>query len=253
MQINRASVKLKAQELIRTSRPRVISAGLLVLLLSILIGTLSNHIMLGNVAQEDILRLAEYYENGNFESAALIAESMGPSPMGAVIQFALQVVSVIVDAGFIIFLLNTIRNAGACLGNLLDGFGMFFKIIWLSILQSIFVSLWTMLFIIPGFIAMYRYRMAMYILIDDPTKSALTCIRESKAMMHNHKAELFVFDLSFIGWALLASIPYLGYLVQVWSFPYMQMSYALYYDALKNQPFYTFGQNTPPWENGPVS
>ena len=67
-----------------------------------------------------------------------------------------KVLRSIVGAGFILFLLNTIRSTGACLGNLLDGFGFFFKILLLTVLEYIFVTLWSLLFIFPGFIAAYR-------------------------------------------------------------------------------------------------
>ncbi|MBR7127386.1 MAG: DUF975 family protein, partial [Lentisphaeria bacterium] len=71
-----------------------------------------------------------------------------------------------------------------------------------------------------------------YILVDDPTKSAMQCLRESKALMRGHKWELFKLQFSFFGWALLASLPTVGYAVQVWTIPYTSMSYALYYEKL---------------------
>ena len=154
-------------------------------------------------------------------------------------------------AGFILFLLNTIRNTGACFGNLLDGFGFFFKIILLSILEYIFITLWSLLFIFPGFIAAYRYSMAIYLLVDDPSRSPLECIRLSKEMMKGHKWELFVLDLSFIGWDILAMLPVVGYAVQIWTVPYISMTKALYYENLSGRDIYAAqsgGSVPPPWE-----
>ena len=255
MQINRQSIKKKSQELIKLSSPKTIYAGLIMLALSIIMGLLSGRIIGINLSQAELVQYMQYVEDGNFEYAARILDSFEPSVLAYLIDFALQIVYWILSAGFIIFLLNVIRNTGACMGNILDGFGIFFKLFLLNILESIFIFLWSLLFVIPGFIAAYRYRMAVYILIDNPQMSALECIRESKKMMKNHKAELFVFDLSFFGWYLLQAIPYIGYVVQVWTIPYINMSYALYYVALKDMPIdaqyteiHSSRSENPPWE-----
>jgi uncharacterized membrane protein len=113
-------------------------------------------------------------------------------------------------------------------GELFDGFGMFFKFLWLNILIGIFTFLWSLLFVIPGIVASYRYRMAIYIMIDNPEFSAMECIRRSKAMMAGRKWELFVLDLSFIGWGLLTAIPFVSLYVS----PYIEITVANYYNAL---------------------
>ena len=111
----------------------------------------------------------------------------------------------------------------------MDGFQHFLKIIGLNIVSGIFVFLWSLLFVIPGIVASYRYRQALYLLLDHPEMGIMECIRESKRLMRGHKAELFVLDLSFIGWALLAIIPF----VSVYTLPYAESAYALYYDHLR--------------------
>ena len=94
-----------------------------------------------------------------------------------------------------------------------------------------------MLLLFPGVIAYYRYSQAIYILVDDPTKSPMQCIRESKAMMAGHKGELFALDLSFLGWYLLSLIPMFGYAV-VWTVPYIGMTKTLYFEALQRRGLY---------------
>ena len=110
--------------------------------------------------------------------------------------------------------------------------GMFFRIIWLDILQTVFITLWSSLFIVPGIIAAYRYRLALYLLAGSSEMSAMDCIRESKRIMSGNKGAAFVLDLSFIGWWILAGIPIVGLFVRVWVVPYTQMTYALYYTTL---------------------
>lgn len=106
------------------------------------------------------------------------------------------------------FTINIIIARKAKAGTIFSGFDNIFRAILLHILQSIFISLWTMLFVIPGIIAAYRYSMSYYILVDDPKKSAMQCIKESSMMMRGNKWKLFCLQLTYMGWMILAYIPF---------------------------------------------
>lgn len=235
MFINRIDLKNRAKLLIRDAKPKIIVAGLFVVLLNLVVSFLSNRLV--GLSSAEMERMMKLISDGSSFDAFMYWSSL-TTPVEKLIDIALDIVLQIVSFGFVIFLLNTIRGLGAVYGNLLDGFGMFWRIIVLSILESIFVFLWTLLFIVPGIIAEYRYRMAIYLLIDHPEMSPMDCIRESKRMMKGHKAELFVLDLSFIGWYLLMAIPaaispYLVYAVLIWVTPYTSTVYAIYYEELR--------------------
>ena len=92
---------------------------------------------------------------------------------------------------------------------------------------------WFLLFIIPGIIKAYAYAMTYYISYDNPELSAEECINRSMKMMYGHKLDLFLLDLSFIGWILL-SILTLG-VGMLWVTPYMYTSRAKFYEELKMQ------------------
>lgn len=232
MPLNRAALKQKAKETIRTSQPSAITVGVVVLLLSIIINMLSARLMGLNISQSEITNYMTHFSQGNYDAALQYVDRMQPPGGAHAIDLLLTIIRSVLEAGFIIFLLNTIRSTQPCFGNLMDGFGFFFKIILLNILTAVFIVLWSMLLFIPGIIAAYSYSQAIYILVDDPSKSAMQCLRESKAMMRGHKMELFRLNLSFLGWYLLASLPTMGYAVQVWTLPYTSMTYALYYEQL---------------------
>ena len=232
MTLDRRALKLRAKETIRTSKPSVITAGLIFLLLGIILNMLSARLMGLNISQSEINSYMNYFMDGNYEAALSMVNRMKPSGGAQLIDLLLTVLRSIVQAGFIIFLLNTIRAAEPCMGNLLDGFGFFWKIILLNFFMALFIMLWSLLLFVPGIIAAYRYSQAVYILVDDPGKSPLQCLRESSQMMRGHKMELFKLQMSFFGWYLLAAMPTMGYAVQVWSLPYMSMTYALYYERL---------------------
>ena len=109
--------------------------------------------------------------------------------------------------GLAVFFLSFLRKRDINFSYVLSGFEYYFKAIGLFIVVSIFTALWSMLFLIPGIIAMYKYSMAFYILADNPEKGIMQCINESKEMMMGNKGKLFSLEISFIGWAILATIP----------------------------------------------
>ena len=73
-------------------------------------------------------------------------------------------------------------------------------------LKGLFNSLWYLLFIIPGIVKSYSYRLVPYILADNPNIGAANAIRLSNDMTYGHKFDMFVLDLSFIGWYLLGML-----------------------------------------------
>lgn len=109
--------------------------------------------------------------------------------------------------GLSIFALGVFRGADIHVSDILLGFEKFGKALGLCLFQTLFISLWTMLLVVPGIIAAIRYSQAFFILADDSSKGIRQCMNESKAMMRGNKTKYFCLGLSFIGWSLLSSIP----------------------------------------------
>ena len=101
-------------------------------------------------------------------------------------------------------------------------------------LKDIFLALWTCLFIIPGVVKCYSYRMVPYILADNPDIGAFEAISLSRKMMNGHKWNAFVLDLSFIGWHILGILT-LGILEIFYVAPYFYSTDAELYQTLKAQ------------------
>ena len=222
MTLNRAALKANAKIDIKQTKPNVILVTLVYVLIIYVLELLSAKLS-GEILQLKMLLTAAY--NGE---TSFILPQIEITPAASIIVLALGIMSTILGVGYSLFCLNAVRHRAPAYGNLFDPFGMFFRVLWLNILMSIFVALWSMLFFIPGIIAAYRYRMAVYILLDHPECSALECIRESKLLMQGHKAELFVLDLSFIGWSILCIIPF----VTLWVSPYMELTNVWFYVSL---------------------
>lgn len=76
------------------------------------------------------------------------------------------------------------------------------------LVKNIYIFLWTLLLIIPGIIKSYAYSMVPYILADNPNIGVNRAIELSNEMTRGHKLDMFVLDLSFIGWYILGMIPF---------------------------------------------
>jgi uncharacterized membrane protein len=124
------------------------------------------------------------------------------------------------------------QNVRPSVADTLKGLDLFGKSLWLAIITSFFTFLWSLLFIIPGIVKGYAYLMAPYILADNPSMTAREALKESVRITNGHKGDLFVLQLSFIGWVLLVPLT-LG-LIVIWLAPYANATLANYYIAMKN-------------------
>lgn len=104
----------------------------------------------------------------------------------------------------------------------------------IMLLRNIYISLWSLLFVIPGIIKSYEYRMIPYILAENPDIDRKTAFRFSKMMMDGQKWDTFVLDLSFIPWAMLSVIT-CGIVGVVYYMPYYNLTNAELYAELRNQ------------------
>lgn len=101
------------------------------------------------------------------------------------------------------------------------------------LLVNLFITLWTLLFIIPGIIKSLAYAMTPYILRDNPELGPNEARLKSIEMMRGHKWKLFGLELSFIGWILLATLSLgIGF---IWLSPYMATANAAFYCNLKEE------------------
>ena len=115
--------------------------------------------------------------------------------------------------------------------DLFKGFSLdFAQNFLIGLLTAIFVFLWSLLLIVPGIIKGYAYSMAYFIKADHPDYDWRACIKGSMEMMRGHKWELFVLDLSFIGWYIVGSLC-LG-IGTLWVVPYHLESRAVFYNQL---------------------
>ena len=158
---------------------------------------------------------------------------LGNFVTGIIPAIGVLLLSGIISVGVNSFMLKRIRtNAPFEVGNVLDGVrsGIVDNIL-LGIMISVFTFLWSLLLVIPGIVKAYSYSMATYIRVDHPEYTWKECIDASKKMTYGHKMELFILDLSFIGWYIVGALC-LG-VGTLWAQAYRQAAVALAYESLK--------------------
>jgi hypothetical protein len=101
----------------------------------------------------------------------------------------------------------------------------------LCLLKVIIITLGTLLFVILGLIFYYKYYFAQMIMADNPEMSSIDALKLSSKITKHHKGELFLLDLSFLNWGLIA-VCTLG-ISTIYSTPYYNTVRALYFQNFK--------------------
>lgn len=130
----------------------------------------------------------------------------------------LTIVSVFIGGamrlGYARFNLNLIDHKPAAFHDLFTYMNYKWKGFCMNFLTGLYITLWTLLLVIPGAVKSFSYAMTPFILAENPHMTANEAITESRELMDGHKWDLFCLYLSFIGWGLLASAPTLA--VVIW-------------------------------------
>lgn len=183
------------------------------------------------LAEDDNLgRLVEGMEKLSALPSSKIKISLGG--LGLVgLLLSILVFNPLIVGCYRFFLQNS--RGGAELNELGAGFkGDWGNVVLVMFLRELFLALWSLLFVIPGIIKLYSYRLVPYILKEHPEISGTQAITLSRRMMKGHKGDAFVLDLSFIGWMLLSALTF-GILHLFYVGPYVEATNAELYEAVK--------------------
>lgn len=128
--------------------------------------------------------------------------------------------------------LDGIENTST-MGALLCAFQMnYMNVVKTTLFRDIKIFLWSLLFVIPGIVKSYEYRMIDFILAEDPSLSTQDVFYKTKQMTTQQKGNIFVLDLSFILWYLLCGLTFgIGSLFLA---PYIEAVNAQLYCELKH-------------------
>ncbi len=109
--------------------------------------------------------------------------------------------------GYARFNLNLADGKNAAFSDLLSQKSRLWDGFCMKFLQGLYITLWSLLFLIPGIVKFYSYAMTPYIMAEHPTLTANEAITESRRIMDGNKWRLFCLNFSFLGWELLCLVP----------------------------------------------
>ncbi len=255
---DRFEAKMRAKESMRLCRPSPLLVALVYLLL-----TTGVSLLVGRLIFDPTAFILAYQEM-NYpikEILAVLMDNYIPQMVVAgLVSLVLEIYFIVMGFGYSSYALRLSRDEDPSYSNLFDGFLKFGRVLWLSILQGLFATLWALPFFAAALamlvwynvsefvlagalgvvtylvgavlmvIKMYSYRMAVYFMLDDPSCTARQAITRSKTIMVGEKWTLFVLDLSFLGWAFAAA--FTAGLLLIWLTPYMEVTEANFYNYL---------------------
>ena len=225
--LDRVQLKMEARAITKNARVSAYLFTLLYLAIGLVLDSLD---WLTSGSSDVIVYMETYMPEVDVSFYPTSPLSLPPVVSGF-ISIVTGLVAVVLSAGYILYAMSVRKGLETPYATMFDGFLFAGKIILLSIVQYIFIFLWSLLFIIPGIIAGYRYRFALYNLCENPEMGVMEALNMSKAQTRGHKWELFVLDLSWIGWNILCTLT-LG-ILSIWIAPYIQQTDIGYFQAIK--------------------
>lgn len=153
--------------------------------------------------------------------------------IGAIICVLVCLASVAYTLGVSWTLLKMTRGEAISVGDAFYGFSDFWTAVKAFFFLTLFTTLWSFLFIIPGFVKSFSYSMTWFILAENKGMPVLEAITRSRKMMDGRKMDLFLLVLSFIGWFLLTALT-LG-IAGLWVYPYCYSTLANFYQSVKEE------------------
>lgn len=162
-----------------------------------------------------------------------VMQDTDQTPVASLISLLISIILIPLGIGVMWFYLNLARGGLPKLEEIFfvyKDWKVSLKLIWVSIVQGIFVFLWSLLLLIPGIIKGLAYSQVFFLLKDHPEYSVLEAITESRKRMVGYKWKYFLLNLSFIGWGILCIISLgIGFL---WLIPYYSTTLAEFYDDI---------------------
>lgn len=117
--------------------------------------------------------------------------------------------------GYTAIILHIVRGEDAKFLEIFVECKRFLKGLGMTLVVDIYTLLWTLLLIVPGFVAAITYSMTFYIWVDNPDIGINEAISKSIQMTDGHKLDIFKLYLSFTGWIVLTLVPALA--IGFWS------------------------------------
>ena len=221
-----------ARDKLRGNWPGAVLAVLIVALLGGLDASMSISFSVGDWPWPEYLRLAgdwpwwEYFMQMGFLAPR--------TSIVTLISLAQLVVGGAVVLGWCSFNQKLVWESEASVQELFGRFSILLKALGLRIFMALFIFFWSLLLVVPGIIAAYRYALAPYLMAENPNMGVREAVDISKRTMAGRKGKLFCLHVSFIGWWFLSILTLgIGFLFLT---PYAKAAETAFYFAATGRP-----------------
>ncbi len=182
--------------------------------------------------------------DSDFSGSARSAVTVFVIVMIVLIMFVLMLLLMAISFAFKAFVLNPLavgcdrfflqnQSEISPLKYLSSGFDKNYKnVVKTMFFKDLYIYLWSLLFIVPGIIKRYEYRLIPYLLAENPDMTKDEAFEISHRLMDGQKWNAFVYDLSFAGWEILAAFT-CGILSVFYVNPYKTSADAALYEAIR--------------------
>ena len=113
-----------------------------------------------------------------------------------------------------------------------DGFRGFVENFLLGFMCTLQISLWSLLFVVPGIYVALSYALVFHVKKDHPEYAWRDCLDESESLMTGNRWRYLKLCLSFFGWTLVGTLAFAG-VGELWAVAYQQTSIAVFYEQVK--------------------
>ena len=129
-----------------------------------------------------------------------------------------------VEVGLIIYLVKFIKDQPHEFKEIFAPVNDYIRIFITSLHEALMIFVFLFLLIVPGIMKAYSYALVTMLLGDEKYKDLKSgeLLALSEKMMAGHRMDLFVLQISFIGWYLLA--PFTLGLLLIWLEPYSKVA-----------------------------
>ena len=226
--LDRIQLKREAKEIVRNARVSAYLVAFIYLALVTVLALIDTYVS-GTVVT-DLQELQVFYPEIRIPEFLLWATEI-PATVVIFVSILVALLTAVLGAGWALYHLGVRRGEEMECTTLFDGFSFVGKVILLNLAVSVSITLWTFVLVVPGIIASYRLRFAVYNLCENPEIGILEAMNMSTAQTRDYKMDLFVLDLTFVGWSLL-SVLTLG-ILSIWIDPYIAQTNIGYFQQLK--------------------
>ncbi|MDE6880416.1 MAG: DUF975 family protein [Oscillospiraceae bacterium] len=249
---NRVEIKAEARQLLRGARVSPLLMTAVVLGIGFVLDRVVDLVENGSLLYTytfhwDYLQLL--MRGDLYTLGALIDSIPEVTAVSSFFSVLVTLFTLVLNGGYYVYCMGIRQGLEMPCSTLAEGLGVAGKLIWCWVQITVRVFLWTLLFFIPGLVALYRYRFAFYNILTDSTLSAGDAIRLSCQQTMGIKGALFVLDLSFLGWEILSAFT-MG-LLHIWLVPYQVVCDLAYFeDAQQRMGRAPYGGAVPPPAGG---